>query len=142
MLKGVINTEQDLCIIKGAGHINLQMVIDVIASVYNSVDWHPAQNVLVDQREVLQILPFEDFQHIPAFIRATKILPNTKHAYLCKNGFNIVAGKMWEPFAKACGQQYKVFTDLNEACEWLDVSPQAVDGFIKTKFSDSDQKSK
>ena len=127
MLRCCVDKEIDLCLIKGEGTINIDDVESVIYQGINAPAWHPKQNVLIDNRDITHTLPYSDFSKVVHLVRAANLETNTKHAILVGNGFFAAVAKLWQAFSSSLALNYMIFTEVSDACAWLNVDIASVE---------------
>lgn len=106
---------------------SLNDIAKIIITGTSDPHWHSRQNACIDIRDIYLTVPYIHFNLISQALNASKISLETKHALIVKRGLSQAIAKLWINHVNTnWNAEFRCFTELNEASDWLDINPQTL----------------
>jgi len=120
---------------KCSGVVTGRDIRNVIASYVDNGEAARPHREIFDVRDVGSYeINGNDVRLVVEYVRTTgDRFKGGKVAYVANRDMPYGMGRMFSFFAEDLGIEIQVFRDMNDACSWLGISPDAIDGGKKTE---------
>ena len=124
----------DLSIFKIVGDTSVEEIIHAMGNCISQESWHNKQNIVIDQREMTNIIPFEKYGELLKYVKSTGLHPTVKHATLVSCQFRVAISEEWRKNAihHLTPMNFRSFQNEKEASEWLDVDDKLLSHILKS----------
>jgi hypothetical protein len=118
-----IDPERRLVETRVSGETSLEEVEEYLHRLTSDPAYHPDYVTLVDVRETPTLFTASELRALSDFVRSHSALTRARQAVVAGTDAAFGLMRMYEVFTADLPRPFRVFRNLNDACEWLSLAP-------------------